>query len=244
MRLKTLIQYHLWDYKRAIMIFYGIIITLFIIFAIVNLISPERINVSVGGLEIASIIFIFVAGVASFTEIFYFSLINGVSRKTQFLAFTGSMFSLAAIMAAVDSVFGFISLRLAEVQNLFAVFYGTKYQGVASLQLFVDRFLWMLVIYTLIAITGYLISMIYYHSNKTTKLIVSILPPVFFIIVLPLIDSMTSFKIFAWLRDLLLRMLGLYNNVNPYIAIFSTLVAVAIVSFFNYLLISKAEVKN
>lgn len=247
MNISSIVRYHIWDNKRPLMIFYIVIITVVLLLSALSISVGS--NSSISGLEIASVIFIFVAGLNSFKDTFHFSLVNGVSRKKQFIGHLVSLLPIAFIMATMDTLLRLIAPFFISYTPLHMSLYARGYSdmtgGVATtlVQLF-DGFIWMVFLYMMVAMIGYFITIVYYRSNKLLKLIVSITPPIFLTFGLPVINRMTDGRAVQWLGRAIVKSMGLYNGVNPYIAIVTFICWFAVFSLGSYLLMKKAIIKQ
>ena len=98
MNLKVSVKYQLDEYKRPVIIFY--IIVLLVCTVSLAAIMPADDSAAVkgrfGGMEIATIIFLFIAGMNSFRDAFRLFMQNSISRKLCLPAGWSASVSLAA----------------------------------------------------------------------------------------------------------------------------------------------------
>lgn len=80
-RLKTLILYHIYSSKVLV----GILLLIMFVNLLLGIAFKHSIN-SAGSMDIASYIFAMFVGYELFREVFAFSMINGVSRKTYYIS--------------------------------------------------------------------------------------------------------------------------------------------------------------
>jgi hypothetical protein len=247
MNIKTAVKYQIYEFKKPFLIYYFIIYMIFALFFLST--SPlirNGADVNLGGMEAASMIFIFVSGLNSFKETFRMFIQNGLSRKTLFISFVCGIIPISAFMALIDSINGVLAGMVSNYQTAYMQFYGQRYAGSSNgiLQL-VEGFLWSIFAYAMLAMTGYFITTLYYRMNKGLKFIVSIGVPAFFFIILPIIDTnftdgviskgITNFFSFAW---------GYKNGFNPYFSMVTCTLIFALFGGLSYLLIRKAVVKE
>jgi hypothetical protein len=216
-------KYQINDFWKAVIIFYSIIVS--ILFAITALVSKNTENVSFGGFEIVTAIFLFVAGLNCFKANFKFMLANNVSRKGFYLGNTIALFSVAAFMALLDAI-----LNIVVGLNL-------PYESVV-MQLYKNNsffagFLWSFGLYSLFVCLGWLITMLYYSCNKLMKTVISIIP----ILVIAL------FQYINWISgglegravaDFLNKAMGFAYNNNVYVGALSLFIgadAIALICF-------------
>ena len=95
MKLKAAVRYYLNDFKRPVIIYYGVLMTLFVLQLVISALLKVR-NPSSGGMEFATTIFLFVVGLNAFKAPFRLFLQNGLSRKTLYVGVVASLCLLAA----------------------------------------------------------------------------------------------------------------------------------------------------
>lgn len=240
------VKYHLQEYKTALYSFYGIMIGLQMITVAPALVNAD-LGVSASGLEVASVIFLFVAGLNSFRVPFLFFLVNGVSRKTMFRSTVISFIIISAIMAFVDTLSGLIFYRLAKYITLFEMPYGLRYGGEAfqyNPQFIFERLVWLFCLYVLAIMVGYFVTVLYYRMNMAWKYIVSIGVPAFFIFGLPIVNSAIDGRVSIFFVELFLKIMGLWNGRNPYPAMLSFICGTIFFAMLGYMLTRKAAIKK
>jgi hypothetical protein len=104
-----------------------------------------------------------------------------------------------------------------------------------------NTFIWQFALYTFICLVGLLITLIYYRSNKWMRVVVSISPVIFFMLMRGLGNYLTDFS--GSIISFMDKAFG-YSNMNSYMAVITFLVAGGIMSAFIYLLTKKAEIKE
>lgn len=194
MKFKVSLKYFLSDIKKALLIYYSIIYVILIATVILQLIFKPKGSGYMGGIEMSSVVFIFVVGLNSFKGNFKMLLANGVSRNTMFKSVLTGIAPLAGFMALVDSINGAIVSSIINYKPMFMQLYHARYAGMPpefSTQLLsmAEGFLWMFFTYAAMAMLGFLITTLYYRMNKAVKLAVSIGVPVFLFVVLPILDG-------------------------------------------------------
>lgn len=233
------------DILKATSIFYCILlITLVGLFAI-GAISNG--NSSVSGLEFASMIFIFVCGLNSFKENFYFAQSNNVSRKSFISGIIVSAFPVAIFMSIID-------LIINRVMNLFIVsptIYDMGYTAFINFDsvainnewiqindfiTIINTILLSFVLYCFAYILGIVINMIYFRCNAIMKIAVSVIGGGVLMICL---SSDLNYGLFRVLK----RALGIKTQ-NVYLCILSCIVMFIILASCSYSLIKTAEIKE
>lgn len=250
MKFKTSLKYYLSDVSKALIIYYIVIYALLLIMGISQILfNPQGTGV-IGGFEMASIIFIFVAGLNSFKSNFKMLLANGVSRVTMFKSTVVGILPMAGILALVDSINGVVLSSLLRFQTMFGQMYGARYAAMPAtfgtqVQASLEGFLWMFFAYAAVAMLGFFITTLYYRMNKAFKLIVSIGVPVLIFVVLPYVDA-TLFHgtIFAGIREFIAFTLGFRSGCVPYIAMASNGVVFVTLGALQYLAMRRAQIKE
>lgn len=244
----TSVKYQFAEAKKPLIIYYAIIFTLVAIAYIsANVFFSVHVNnISFSGVEMASMIFIFVAGLNSFKETFRMFMQNGVSRKTLFLSYLLSLLPVCGIMAVIDNSLGILDRYTSNYRSVFLQFYGSWFgDNPGIIQTYAVGLLWGLTTYAACAMAGYLITVLYYRMNKALKLLVSIGVPVFLIIVLPAVDvTFTGGAISKGIAQLIQLAIGARHGNSPVIAIGFNLLLTALYGALSFLLIRKAVVKE
>lgn len=252
--MKEAVKYQLWEYKTPLIIYYiarygfVMLLRLFVEVAVVSAGGEVQVS-SVGGLEFASIIFIFVAGLNSFRETFHIFIQHGISRRRMFVSFLLLAAPVAAFMALTDSLnwiaSGLFSGTNVTYESIFMQIYAQDYTGTGSAALFLTSFLWGATVYLSFVLLGYMITALYYRMNKPLKIAVSVGLPVFFTVVLPLIESqVTKGAIFAALGNYIkFSWGGPGPGADPLYAIAFSLLHGAVFALISWLLIRRAEFK-
>jgi hypothetical protein len=226
-------KYQIHDFWKAVVIFYSIIVS--ILFAITVLISKNTENVSFGGLGIATVIFLFVAGLNCFKSNFKFMLANNVSRKGFYLGNTIALISVAAFMALLDAI-----LNIVVGLNL-------PYESVV-MQLYKDNsffagFLWSFGLYSLFVCLGWFITMLYYSCNNLMKTVISIVP-VLVIALFQYTDELSGGLEGKAITDFLNKAMGFAYNNNVYVGALSLFIGAAAIALICFLPLRNAIAKD
>lgn len=245
MNLKAVIKYGLYDTKKPLVIFYGIIYGLLIF---LSLAFRKNGNVFVMSLEFASLIFIFVAGLNSFKKCFEFYQANGISRKAQHLGFIINVWIVAAGMALIDNINSFIFSKVITYHSAFYQFYGNANsavtKGAFDIFYFLQSFLWAMFAYAMFFTIGYSISLLYYKMNRTWKIIVSIGVPALYYSFSMVDYWINDAKISYWLIDSVGITLGVaQNSHNPHLSVITTGLVTLILTIINHAMIRKTALK-
>jgi hypothetical protein len=250
MKLKAALKYQIHGMIKPLIIFY-IIIYAIIIFAGIQrvVMSHNGIRVTSSGVEISTAIFIFVFGLNSFKSTFHLFLANGVSRKTMFKSYILAVVPLAVFMALIDTINNLALSSVGSFQSIFYQMYHMHYGPIlnfsAQMRVALDGFVWMTFLYTALSLIGFFITTIYYRMGKSLKLIVSIGVPVFFLMLLPYMDTyLFDGKIFDALRYFLAKAWGFLDGYNPYISVLTCFITAAVFGALSFLAMRRATVKK
>ena len=266
MKLKAAVRYYLNDFKRPVIIFYGVLMALFLLQLLMAALF-RNVSAASGGMESASAIFLFVAGLNGFKAQFRLFLQNGLSRKTLFTGFAAGLCILAAAMTVIDLAFGWFRGLFIPYTSMYMDRFGSLYASGSSFKALADGLLWSFLAYITAGMTGFLITSLYYRMNKALKLAVSIGVPALVFIVIPLIDSLyTNGAISAFFINVLAfaygynisvsfsdGLVGLFTQfagwengipVAPYRAVLFSVLCTAVTGALSFLLIRRATVKD
>lgn len=168
MKLKAAVKYQLWESRMSVSIYYCCVLALF---ALVAVLSPNMGNVSGGNIEWITAIFLFIAGIATFSSSFKMYLQNGLSRsllsKSVFLTFLlGSLIMLAGD-ALVQAIFMMTPINFSSSIDLAYPSFGT-----------VSRWLLHYGLLFFTSCLGYFIGVFFYRLNKLLRVLFSVLLPI------------------------------------------------------------------
>jgi len=237
MKLQATVKYQFTETLQRILVFYAILL--------VALFVPTlwRGTIEFRGTELATAIFIFVIGLNSFKTNFLFAQVNGISRKTQFKAFVISILAISMILALIDTVYTNLFASFLPSVSLFSMIYesGPIFDLSLVLLLFINL-IWNFLLYMMFAMFGYFVNLVYYRSGLIMKLVVSIIPPIFAIVVLPYLafvnpvfsKGIQQFATFA---------LGLSGSPNPTYSMVTFGFFFVVFSFGSFLLMRRAPIK-
>ncbi|NLT96557.1 MAG: hypothetical protein GXW96_00105 [Christensenellaceae bacterium] len=234
-------KYQMNGVKWPLIIYYIVIASLLVLMGVSLSIVQGRDRITVGGLEMASMIFIFVAGLNSYKPVFFMMSANGISRRTMFVSFLAMLGVVAAGMALVDTLYG-IGMKMAgDYRTMFEQLYGRAANAPAWIP---GGFEWRLCSYLVAGMAGYLITILYYRMNKAVKLLVSIGVPILVLFVWPAADL-------TWFNGATIRAVGWLiewasglSSGNPYIGVMSNIVLTALLGALCYLALRRAPIKT
>lgn len=248
MNTKNMYYYYLYDCRKALAIFYTVVILIYSVFGLMDSTSVNGGTVS--GMESASIVFIFILGLNSFKSNFLFGLANGVSRKTQILSFAVTAVTLGAFMALADLAIGRFFSLFFENQALYFDIYRSRFAGASarlSLQILPESFLWSALLYSTAAMIGFTITLLYYRCSKLMKYVISIVPGMVLFILVPYLDRLYGGRLSSFILTTFLRLMDAAKidiTTNPYIAMISFVCTFGIFYIFSWLMIRRAVIKQ
>lgn len=251
MKCYSVAKYNLSTIKKSMIIFYTIFIIVMTVILFLSKKYPDDRGYT-SGTEVSTFIFMFATGIAIFKESFYFSQSNNISRKTYFKGIILSIIPISAIASGIDIIINRIYNVVAISPTMYDMGFGNfRDVGIENINntwiqnndisTLLNTFLFQFSMYIMIFTVGLTIALIYYKCNKIMKIIVSILPIIFIM----LISSLTTIfpDSFNEIKLLIDNMLGVSTR-NPYAPI-ATFIGIAIIlSGAIYLLIKKAVIKE
>jgi len=232
--------------KKPVAIFYTVVVALYLVFIVTSLFAPGG---SISGMDMSSLIFLFVFGITSFKENFYMLLQNGVSRKNMFLGTIASLFVVSIFVAVIDTILAlFLGLVPDEnftLASLFQQLYGmSQYSGSSTFAVSCHEIAWNSMLKFAFACLGLFIGCAYYKMNALAKTLVSCGVPCFFLLGLPLIDlALPKINIFDKLLDAIMFFFGFTGGANSYQCVLCCLGLAAVASAVTFLMLRKTSVK-
>ncbi|MGH4121027.1 hypothetical protein [Clostridium sp.] len=243
MRSFKLAKYNIKSSLKSIMIFYCIFITVIICISITA-------GGSFSGIEFSSMIFLFVMGLNSFKENFYFAQANNIPRIDYFKAVVMTIMPIGIAMSILDVI-------INRVHNLFGIcptLYDMSYNNLSNLQIYTEGWIQSNSIGTLLGTVtflsafyiaafavGLLITLIYYNCNKTMKILVSLSPVGIMAIFSKLSYNDPEFG--QKVAEFIDNILGISAK-NSYTAVLTFICLFLVTMGFVYLLVRKAVVKR
>lgn len=246
MKLKSVIKYNFSNIKTGVLIFYLVMFAVIVLMSSsISIKSSGNVNIYSGGAEMASVVFLFIVGLNSFKEDFLFLSVNNIPRKLQFKAFLITTLSVSCIVAAIDTTYSSILSQFFTYKPVFIQAYEKWTAQTSTPLVIISAFIWSVVLYLAAYLVGYFITNLYYHMNKTAKIIFSVGVPVWFVILLPIIDSsITNGKITNFIGEAFRYFGGFHNTVNPYIAVLSLLLVSVATAGLSFLMMRRAVVRS
>ena len=238
---KKAIKYHLFEVKKTIIIYYGIMVAIYLIF----ICKSSNIG-GASGTDVTTAIFLFIVGLNSFTNSLKMFLQNGIARKTFFNSYIISSAIIAVVMAFVTNVVNIIMNIFFNYELLYFQIYGRRITRFTNgFVKFIDGFLWTAFFYMLAIMLGYLITILYYRMNTKLKIFVSVGIPAFLLIGIPYIEyNWTNGRISEAALRFITYVFGIKNGYNPYYFMVTSIVTLIILGLLSYSLIRRAVVKS
>lgn len=231
---------------RPVSIFYLVVLILYLTFITISLFAPGG---SISGMDMASLVFLFVFGITSFKENFYMLLQNGVSRKNMFLGTVLSLLVVSIFVAVVDTtlaqMLGLVPDDKFTLSSLFQQLYGmSQYSGSSTFAVSCHEIAWNSMMKFAFASIGLFIGCAYYKMNALTKTLVSCGVPCFFLLGLPLIDlAIPALDLYGKLKEAFLFFFGFSDGVSSYQCVLCCIALAVVVSGITFLMLRKTSVK-
>lgn len=234
---------------KSAIIYYGAFI--FILMVLISLyIFGGRVTMS--GIEVSTVIFLFVCGLNSFKSNFYFAKSNGISRKTFIKGLLISSIPIALVMSIIDIIINRINNIFIKNPTLYDVSYGNLLGDVGrvyegswvqsnSLATIFNTILFQFSLCLLAYVVGIVINMIYYRSNKYVKVLVSVIPVAF--IMFSGNFSIRNSGLTIRVKEFFDYIFG-FNPVNVFACVTTFLVLTVVLWAIAFLLIRKAVIKE
>ena len=233
---------------KSAIIYYCIFIFIIITMTVINTVG----NATMSGIEISTIIFLFVCGLNSFKSNFYFAKVNGISRKTFIKGLLISSIPIALVMSIIDIIINRINNIFIKNPTLYDVSYGNLLGDVGrvyegswvqsnSLATIFNTILFQFSLCLLAYVVGIVINMIYYRSNKYVKVLVSVIPVAF--IMFSGNFSIRNSGLTIRVKEFFDYIFG-FNPVNVFACVSTFLVLTVVLWGIAFLLIRKAVIKE
>lgn len=250
MKIKSIVKYNLNSLKNSIAIYYAIFITVCIFLTFLSDSSKSTV-INSSGIEMSSAIFIFVIGLNSFKENFYFMKSNNASRKD-------FLYGTAIYMIPVALFMSFIDIIINRIYNVF-IKSPTNYEMIYtnlrnsaqwsidtwvqnnSIETLFNTFIFQAAVYLAVFALGFLITIIYYKCNGLMKVVVSVVP-VALIMILNAIGA--EYPSFARSIGKFIETIFGWNTQNSYIAVLTFIVLYIILIVISRLVTRKAVIKQ
>lgn len=253
MNLKRSYRYRLETAKKAVLIYYFIVVTLCLISLLLTRFVPEEDGIF-NGLEMTSIIFLFVVGLNTFKEDFNMLLQNGITRKSVFNSAVLFLATISGVMAAIDMILSVLFASTGSYNMLFTgIYYGFVNNSSALPGGFLKTlccFVWLAAFYFFASSLGLLITLFYYKMNNLVRIAVSISVPAVFLIILPSIDlilapaGQESYGIFLAIGRFFMRIMGIFSDrVMPWIGVLTFLGISFVLHLINWSMVRRSVIK-
>ncbi|MFQ6890710.1 MAG: hypothetical protein ACLRS7_00680 [Acutalibacter sp.] len=179
MKLKQSIRYQLADFIGPVIVYYGIVVAVHILFFLIHNCVNANVMYLGGGMSGFSMVFLFICGLCSFHDNLPMHLQNGVSRKTMYTAWLAVTGIVSAVMAAADTVLATL-IDLLDLPiwgygsaNLFFTLFDLD--GLAFGQTLVNTLFSILFSFVLLALAmtlGYFIVVFFYRLPVKLRIVV------------------------------------------------------------------------
>lgn len=259
MKLKSTVKYQMFDMEKPVLIFYFVLLCILVFGFTVSgakfAVSGNMVSFTSGsgfsGMELATVIFVFVSGLNSFKEFFRMFMQNSISRKTIFVSRLITILAVCTGMAVIDKGVLLIGKLIAShstgifYTGLFEMIYAVRANRISTVHMHIDGFFFNLFLYLAAMAIGYFITIAFYRMNKVTKITVAIGVPMVLLNGLPLLDAaLLHGAIFKALMNAVTFAFGFQNNGNPYLGMVSLLLITVVFISLSWLMMRRAVVKD
>ena len=243
-----LAKYNIKSSLKSIIIFYCIFIAVIIAIALMNRFSGVYGYTS--GMESSSIIFLFVLGLNSFKENFYFSQANNICRVDYFKSLVITILPISLCMASIDVIINRVYNIFFSNPTIYDLVYNNYQSKGSSIKSWVqnnsiqslvgtDTFLFTFYIFAFAI--GLLITMIFYKCNKTMKILIFLSPMVIQAIFASVIYNFPKFGEKS--ASFIYNILGISTK-NSYICVLTFICLFIIMMCFVYIIVRRVVIKK
>ncbi|MBU3217026.1 hypothetical protein LL033_02410 [Clostridium estertheticum] len=201
---------------------------------------------STSGLEILSVVLLFVLGLNFFRENFYFTQANNILRRDYFKATAMAILAIGITMSILDVAINRMYNTFMENYMMYDIIYSKVSRSSTSevwiqsnsIQTLFRTVTFLFAFYIAAFGVGLLTTMIYYKCNKTMKVLVSLIPIAVYGIV-----SRNDFELGEKIKDFIGDLLGIEIR-NSYMAVITFICLFIITMCFVYMIVRRAVVKK
>lgn len=241
-------KYSINNIKRAIIIFYSVFIAAILILSLIDRgkYLSNNVNITMRGGEFSTVILIFVIGLCSFKENFYFTQNMNISRKSFLRGIILSMIPMAALCSMIDLILNRIFNLWLRIPNIYDMIYGGysttlyNFQVTNSIKVLFETFIFQFFFLMFVFTVGFFITNLYYKCNTLMKVVISFIP-----IILINVYSNLSFvnpNLISKINNFFNTAVGMKSN-NVYMVIMNFTIGIIVLNIMTYLLMKKATVK-
>jgi hypothetical protein len=211
-------------------------VLLFHLLLSVLLIHLVTVNGTAGSNDVIVMVWIFILGLVVFTPSFKYLLSQGMSRKRFFIVMSTSITLLAAAFSLLSTIFYAINLKVAKVMMIYEFIYPNH--NIFSIVI------WEFAVLLFLGMLGWFIRLVYYQSDRNTKLIVTFAPFVAVSLLL-FFNVLANGAVGHGIWEFLKIVMGFTLSIpNAFIGAASMIAGAAILAAPIYLLLRRAQVKD
>ncbi len=269
MNIKAAYHYVLSNICRSIIVYYIILIVFYsLIFSSIaintsgntqynnNINGVESYSVSssgFSGMEFITVIFIFIMGYYALRNNFGTLIQNSLSRKSIFVNECLVSLTFALIMSTINELILIISKLAAtaastprhtiEVSSLAESVYHMDITGIGGILFHLTNYLYTFFLFLFTMMVGYLLSLIYYRVNRAIKILLNVSFLSVVVLYRPIVIKISNERLKEAVSDFLNSIFGITTN-QPAFAMITYLILSAIASYFIWLLLRRANVRE
>lgn len=246
MKTRQGLRYYLHSSIHSVVIFYLAVASMILLGVVLNRVF-DQMYVSMDGLWMATMIFLFVVGLNCFKTEFGLFLQVGASRRTQIVSFALLALIFAFGMSLVDTFYSW-ALDLNGFHSI--TLYRSLYLRGEGSNLSLAGFLFGGLVNLFFLCLGFLVTVLYYRMNKGFKIAVSVGVPGFLFVGLPILDA--AFPRLLLVNRLIqgyIELMGLHGAFGmgvsaPWRGFLTLLIGSALLLGLSWLLMRRATLKS
>lgn len=233
MRLANAFKYQMTSAVKAIGIYYGIMLLIRMAMLLADIYLISNGNSHISAVETNTMVFMLFLGVFSIVEDFKFFVQNGYSRKSLIKLYIIQFAACALILACLDVTCSYVLDWMYTYESLCDQIYGAQF--------FLLEILWLMMVNMAIGVLAFFFTILVQRMNKFQRIVYLLGVPVVLVTMLPVLDIyVLDGAMSSYILEFLTKAMGLYQNTNMIIPIFSFMAVSAIFSILSYLAIRRA----
>lgn len=259
MKNKSMLTYQIKSIAGSLSIFYLILLGLMIIVGGMssstlstvvdgNIVTTTKVSMS--GTEAATIIFVFIMGLCSFSESFCFFKQAGYNRKDISKSFLLVNIIVCFAASIIDQIVGVI-IRIivglnekVEFETLYEILFSERVKTLSPVLVIIESIIFFTLAYLTTILVARVIVICFYRANKNIRALIAAGIPITVFFAFPMIDTfLFKSAISKFLGELMPKIFGLSSQ-NPYIGVLTMVIMTVILGTVNHLLTMRVQVKT
>lgn len=268
MNIKAAYQYVLGNICKSIIVYYIILIVCYLLSfspflfssthntqydSMNRIVSHTVIHSELSGMEFITVIFIFIMGYYALRNNFGPLIQNSISRKTIFineglvsLTFTLILTSISELLLIITKIVASVVSvpnNTIECSSLYENIYNLEDVSFGGIFFHITNYLYNYFLFLFFMITGFLFSLIYYRISRIVKIILNVCILSVVLMYQQIVERMSNTRLKEAVSDFADAIFGISSN-QPAFAMITFLILSAIVAYFIWLLLRRANVRE